>query len=95
VPEHVSETDVLVVGAGPTGLALSAQLAAYGVAHRLVDRLADRTGESRALAIQPRTLEVLAPRGVTGELVRRGNPRCASCCTPAVGLPTCRCATSA
>ncbi|MFC8257165.1 FAD-dependent monooxygenase [Streptomyces sp. NPDC057291] len=66
--------DVLVVGAGPTGLALAAQLHAYGVRFRIVDRHLDRARESRALAIQPRTLEALAPYGVTDELVTRGNP---------------------
>jgi hypothetical protein len=48
--------DVLAVGAGPTGLALAAQLAACGVRARLVDRGLDRVQESRALAIQPRTI---------------------------------------
>jgi 2-polyprenyl-6-methoxyphenol hydroxylase-like FAD-dependent oxidoreductase len=66
--------EVLVVGAGPTGLALAAQLAAHGVRPRVVDRNLDRAHESRALAIQPRTLEVLAGLGVTDELVRLGNP---------------------
>ncbi|MFB6783160.1 FAD-dependent monooxygenase [Streptomyces sp. NPDC056352] len=66
--------EVLVVGAGPTGLALAAQLHAYGARFRIVDRHLDRTRESRALAIQPRTLEALAPFGVTDELVARGNP---------------------
>ncbi|GAA3809423.1 hypothetical protein GCM10022403_049280 [Streptomyces coacervatus] len=66
--------DVLVVGAGPTGLALAAQLRAYGASFRIVDRSLDRVHESRALAIQPRTLEALAPFGVTGELIGRGNP---------------------
>ena len=65
--------DVLVVGAGPTGLALAAELAAFGVRARLIDRGLDRVHESRALAIQPRTLEVLAGLGVTGELVAAGN----------------------
>ncbi|MFR9775409.1 FAD-dependent monooxygenase [Micromonospora sp. MS34] len=65
--------DVLVVGAGPTGLTLAAQLAALGVRVRLIDRAADRVHESRALAIQPRTLEVLAGLGATGELVAAGN----------------------
>jgi 2-polyprenyl-6-methoxyphenol hydroxylase-like FAD-dependent oxidoreductase len=67
-------TDVLVVGAGPTGLALAAQLAAYGVTPTLIDRAADRVHESRALAIQPRTLEVLAGLGITKHLVAAGNP---------------------
>ncbi|KUO11483.1 FAD-dependent monooxygenase [Streptomyces dysideae] len=66
--------DVLVVGAGPTGLALAAQLCAFGVRFRIVDRSLDRVHESRALAIQPRTLEALAGFGVTDELVARGNP---------------------
>ncbi|MFC4506215.1 MULTISPECIES: FAD-dependent monooxygenase [Streptomyces] len=66
--------DVLVVGAGPTGLALAAQLRAHGGDFRIVDRSLDRVRESRALAIQPRTLEALAGFGVTDELVKRGNP---------------------
>ena len=66
--------DVLVVGGGPTGLAMAAQLLAHGVRPRVIDRNLDRARESRALAIQPRTLEVLAALGVTGELVRLGNP---------------------
>ncbi len=69
-----SVADVLVAGAGPTGLALAAQLAASGVRVRLIDRGQDRVHESRALAIQPRTLEVLAGLGVTDELIACGNP---------------------
>jgi 2-polyprenyl-6-methoxyphenol hydroxylase-like FAD-dependent oxidoreductase len=65
---------VLIVGAGPTGLALAAQLQRFGVSLRVVDAAADRVHESRALAIQPRTLEVLRPLGVERELVARGNP---------------------
>jgi 2-polyprenyl-6-methoxyphenol hydroxylase-like FAD-dependent oxidoreductase len=72
-----TDSDVLVVGAGPTGLALAAQLAAHGTRARIIDRSRDRARESRALAVQPRTLEVLAPLGVTAELVRRGNPNVA------------------
>ncbi|MFI2369287.1 FAD-dependent monooxygenase [Streptomyces sp. NPDC018833] len=70
----VPSLDVLVVGAGPTGLALAAQLQRYGARFRVIDRHLDRARESRALAVQPRTLEVLAPFGVSDELVRRGNP---------------------
>jgi 2-polyprenyl-6-methoxyphenol hydroxylase-like FAD-dependent oxidoreductase len=65
--------DVLVVGAGPTGLTLAAQLQACGAAVRIVDRQPDRVHESRALAVQPRTLEVLRGLGITRELVARGN----------------------
>jgi 2-polyprenyl-6-methoxyphenol hydroxylase-like FAD-dependent oxidoreductase len=65
--------DVLIVGAGPTGLTLAGQLQALGASFRLVDRQADRVHESRALAVQPRTLEVLRGLDVTGELLARGN----------------------
>ncbi|MCW3844998.1 FAD-dependent monooxygenase [Micromonospora yasonensis] len=68
-----SEVDVLVVGAGPTGLTMAGQLARYGVRVRLVDRASGRAHESRALAVQPRTLEVLAGSGVTDEMVAAGN----------------------
>jgi 2-polyprenyl-6-methoxyphenol hydroxylase-like FAD-dependent oxidoreductase len=48
--------DVAIVGAGPTGLTLAAQLQALGASFRIVDRQPDRVRESRAVAIQPRTL---------------------------------------
>ena len=48
--------DVVIVGAGPTGLTLAGQLQALGVSFRIVDRQPDRVHESRALAVQPRTL---------------------------------------
>jgi len=66
--------DVLVVGAGPTGLTLAATLRAYGTSVRLVDRADDRVHESRALAVQARSLEVLRAFGIVDELVARGNP---------------------
>lgn len=72
--ERIDTCDVLVVGAGPTGLALAAELTAFGVSLRVVDAAADRVHESRALAVQPRTLEVLRPLGVHRELIERGNP---------------------
>jgi 2-polyprenyl-6-methoxyphenol hydroxylase-like FAD-dependent oxidoreductase len=65
--------DVLVVGAGPTGLTLAAQLRAFGATVRIVDRQLDRVHESRALGVQPRTLEVLRGLGLAEELVARGN----------------------
>jgi 2-polyprenyl-6-methoxyphenol hydroxylase-like FAD-dependent oxidoreductase len=64
---------VLVVGAGPTGLTLAAQLQAFGATVRIVDRQLDRVHESRALGVQPRTLEVLRGLGLADELVARGN----------------------
>ncbi|MEU8390435.1 FAD-dependent monooxygenase [Micromonospora sp. NPDC048843] len=69
----MSAVEVLVIGAGPTGLAMAGQLAASGVRVRVVDRSLDRVQESRALAVQPRTLEVLAGLGVTDEMTAVGN----------------------
>lgn len=64
----MEQTDVLVVGAGPTGLLLAAELARQGVRPRLVERRAQRSQESRALGVQARTLEVLEHLGVLEEL---------------------------
>ena len=54
---------VLVVGAGPTGLALALCLARAGVAVRVVDRDAQPATTSRAIGIQARTLELLDLEG--------------------------------
>jgi len=66
--------DALIVGAGPTGLTLAAGLARFGVRFRVIDRAPDRGRESRALAVQARTLEVFQCLGLGEALVRRGNP---------------------
>lgn len=65
---------VLIVGAGPTGLALGIELARRGVPFRLVERAAERSDKSRALVVQARTLELMRPWGVSAALVARGRP---------------------
>jgi 2-polyprenyl-6-methoxyphenol hydroxylase-like FAD-dependent oxidoreductase len=66
------DTDVLVVGAGPTGLTLAATLTARGVRTLLVDKLPAGANTSRAAVVHARTLEVLEPLGVAKALVERG-----------------------
>jgi len=66
-------TDILIVGAGPTGLALATQLESFHIPFRLVDRSLDRAHESRAAAVQARTIEMLQPYGLADALVARGN----------------------
>ena len=68
------DVDVLIVGAGPTGLALAAQLSAFGTSFRIIDKRQSPGTESRAIAIQPRTLEALRPFGVSAELAAAGTP---------------------
>jgi 2-polyprenyl-6-methoxyphenol hydroxylase-like FAD-dependent oxidoreductase len=69
-----SDVDILIVGAGPTGLSLCAQLCSFGVRARIIDRALDRAHESRALGVQARTLELLQTLGLGDALVARGNP---------------------
>ncbi|HEU4721913.1 MAG TPA: FAD-dependent monooxygenase, partial [Gemmatimonadaceae bacterium] len=54
-------------------LALAAQLRSFDVPFRIVDRSLDRARESRAAAVQARTLELLQPYGLADALVARGN----------------------
>jgi 2-polyprenyl-6-methoxyphenol hydroxylase-like FAD-dependent oxidoreductase len=72
--EGIKPIDVLIVGAGPTGLTLGAQLRAFGVPFRIVDRTVAAAHESRALAVQARTLEILQSLGLGEALAARGNP---------------------
>src|SRR5215472_408897 len=65
-------TDVAVVGAGPTGLALAVRLAQLGVAHVVVDAHPGPAGESRATLVHAATLEILDELGVAGELIAAG-----------------------
>ena len=67
--------DVLVVGAGPTGLAVALQAAAHGARVDVVDRRDGTPRPSRALVVQPRTLELLAPLGATERLLEVGSSR--------------------
>ena len=64
--------NVVIVGAGPTGLALAAELKRLGVSSIILDRLAAGQNTSRAAVVHARTLEVLEPLGVTPELIEQG-----------------------
>ncbi|MEU7978905.1 FAD-dependent oxidoreductase [Micromonospora sp. NPDC049081] len=67
-----AQTDVLVVGAGPTGLTVAATLARQGVEVTVVDRASAPPVTSRAAVVHAYTLEVLDRIGVTAPLVARG-----------------------
>ncbi len=66
------DTDVLVVGAGPTGLTLAASLAARQFDAMVIDAQPEGANTSRAAAINARTLEVLDDLDVSRRLVKAG-----------------------
>lgn len=68
----VSEIDVLIVGAGPTGLVMAAEMARRGVSYRLVDIARSPTDLSKAIGIQARTLEIFDSLGIASEFTSRG-----------------------
>ena len=52
----VANSNVLIAGAGPVGLAVAADLARYGVSVRLIEKSPERTDKSKALVLWSRTL---------------------------------------
>ena len=70
----MSTSDVIVVGAGPTGLMLACELAMRGVAVRLLEERRDIPNITRAFGVHARTLELLDARGLADEIVKRGLP---------------------
>jgi 2-polyprenyl-6-methoxyphenol hydroxylase-like FAD-dependent oxidoreductase len=70
----ISDVDVIVVGAGPTGLLLAGDLAQAGVSCAVFERRTGRPSLTRAFAVYARTLEQLDARGTADELVACGTP---------------------
>jgi 2-polyprenyl-6-methoxyphenol hydroxylase-like FAD-dependent oxidoreductase len=68
----MTDTDVLIVGAGPTGLVLALWLKRLGVPFRIVDKANGPGGQSRALAVQARTLELYAQLGLADGAIEQG-----------------------
>lgn len=68
------DTSVLIVGAGPTGLAHALWLTKQGVAVRIIDKSAGPGETSRAMAVQARTLELYQQLDLSHEVVAAGHP---------------------
>ncbi|MBB6254306.1 FAD-dependent monooxygenase [Nitrospirillum iridis] len=72
-----TDAEVLVVGAGPTGLVLAAMLGRVGVAVRVIDKAAGRSRKSKALGVHAGTLEALSDvfgAGLPARMVATGQP---------------------
>ena len=69
----MAHCDVLIVGAGPTGLVLALWLTRQGVSVRIVDPTAEPGTTSRALAVQARTLELYRQLDLAQAVVARGH----------------------
>jgi len=76
----MTRTEVLIVGAGPTGLVLALWLTRLGVRVRVIDKTAAPGTTSRALAVQVRTLELYQQLDLADAVVERGHK------VPAVNL---------
>jgi 2-polyprenyl-6-methoxyphenol hydroxylase-like FAD-dependent oxidoreductase len=68
----VSDTQVLIAGAGPTGLVLALWLTKQGVRVRIIDKTQGPGTTSRALAVQARTLELYRQLDLTDEVLQKG-----------------------
>src|SRR6266568_1714566 len=71
IPTH---TDVLIVGAGPTGLLLAGDLAAAGVRCTVLERRTEESNLTRAFGVHARTLEQLDARGLASDVIATGGP---------------------
>ncbi|MEP9355016.1 FAD-dependent monooxygenase [Xanthobacter sp. KR7-65] len=67
-----ASADVIVVGAGPVGLTLAAELARHGVRCRIVEKAAAPSPFCRALGVTPRTLEIYEDMGVSRAMIDAG-----------------------
>jgi len=72
--EMISDVDVVIAGAGPTGLLLAGDLARAGVRCAVFERRPGRSGLTRAFTVHTRTLEQLDARGVADQLIAAGTP---------------------
>jgi 2-polyprenyl-6-methoxyphenol hydroxylase-like FAD-dependent oxidoreductase len=69
----VTDTDVLIVGAGPVGLFLANECARRGLRYRIVEAHPTQSEHSKALAIFPRTMEIFDMAGVVGPFLEAAN----------------------
>src|ERR1700740_3577626 len=67
-----ADCQILVIGAGPTGLVLAAELLASGIRTRIIDKGDGAALQARAIGIHARTLEVLDMMGLARQFIEHG-----------------------
>ncbi|MCF6133089.1 FAD-dependent monooxygenase [Flavobacterium wongokense] len=67
-----SKTQVVIVGAGPTGLSMAAQLIRYNIDFIIIEKNEKTTHLSKAIVLQARSLEIFQELGIVEEAIRRG-----------------------
>ena len=67
-----NSTDVLIVGAGPTGLMMACQLALHNISFRIIDKNESPSKNSGALIMQARSLEIFEQMGIAGKAIEEG-----------------------
>jgi 2-polyprenyl-6-methoxyphenol hydroxylase-like FAD-dependent oxidoreductase len=72
--EHITinKTQVVIAGAGPTGLSMAAQLFRHGIDFIIIEKNENTTSLSKAIVVQARTLEIFRELGIAEEAVKRG-----------------------
>ncbi len=68
-----TEPSHLIIGAGPVGLTAAIELKRRGINAMIIDNDGEPTTESRALAINARSLDIFEPSGITERLIKAGN----------------------
>ena len=68
----MKRTDVIIIGAGPPGLALACQLIRYGIDFVIFDAKETTTPHSKAIGVQARTLEIYEQIGLADDLIALG-----------------------
>lgn len=66
------DTDVLIIGAGPTGMSAALAAQQRGLSVKIIDKHAKGLSYSRAILVNPHTLQLLKPFGVADKIIQRG-----------------------
>jgi 2-polyprenyl-6-methoxyphenol hydroxylase-like FAD-dependent oxidoreductase len=71
-PNNILKTQVVIVGAGPTGLSMAAQLFRYNIDFVILEKNENTTPLSKAIVVQARTLEIFQELGIAGKAMQEG-----------------------